>query len=77
MVNEMHVITLNEDEALVLFEFLSHAAENAPSNGQANSAEQVVFNRVLASLESTLVQPFSPDYRELLSGAQARVVNQT
>ena len=66
------MFTLTRDEAVVLFEWL--ARFNAKQDYQfEDQAEQ----RVLWNLESTLVEPFKPDYDEVLASARSRVRDST
>jgi hypothetical protein len=65
-------VPLSPDEALVLFEFLSRYEENERLTIE-DSAEDRVLTTLLSRLESHLVSPFSPHYRELLASARARV----
>ncbi|MET4903228.1 MULTISPECIES: hypothetical protein [unclassified Paenarthrobacter] len=67
-------IELNEDQALVLFEWLCHL-----NNGQApvvsHQAEQRVLWDMQSDLESVLVAPFEANYNELLAQARNRVAD--
>jgi hypothetical protein len=65
-------LDLSRDEALVFFEWLTrfNKAENAVFEDQA---ERRVLWDVESMLESTLVEPFDPNYRELLARARAKV----
>ena len=66
------VIELSQDEALVLFEWLSRFNESeAPSF--EDQAEQRVLWDLEAMLESMLAEPFDPRYADILSAARARV----
>lgn len=62
-------IALESDEALVLFEALA--------SGQLTSADAPVRNTLSALhclLESKLVEPLSPQYKDILHSARASVV---
>jgi hypothetical protein len=67
------VIVLDDDHAIVLFEFLSEKAstEEAPEI----SAETVVLNAMLGQLEKQLVAPFREDYADQLSNARNRLAS--
>jgi hypothetical protein len=67
-------ITLERHVALVLLEFLSRFSE-AENFYAEERAEQVAIWTLLASLESILVEPFDPNYQELLKRARRLVVN--
>jgi hypothetical protein len=62
------VIHLDEDRAIVLFEYPSER----PSDDEA-TAECAVLNFVLGQLEKQLVAPFREDYADLLSAARTRL----
>jgi hypothetical protein len=63
-------ITLDDDVALVLFELL--ASERLGSGLEA--PERNALWQLEGYLEKTLVQPFSPDYSQLLEQAKASLV---
>jgi hypothetical protein len=65
-------LSLSSDEALVLFELLSRYSESDRLE-IIDQAEQRVLWDVCALLEKALVEPFRPDYEELLAAARARV----
>ena len=65
-------IVLSQSEALVLFEFLSRFDESE-SWGIQDQAEERVLWDILAFLETKLVQPFRPDYEDLLRKARRDV----
>lgn len=66
-------ITLSQDEALVLFEFFSRFCDDDDSFTMRHNAEYIAFMRISAQLDKTLVEPFKPQYRELLHSAQDRI----
>lgn len=68
-------IELGRAEALVLFELL-HRLEDAEV-ALGDHADQVALLRLSAALERTLVEPFRPDYRELLERARAQLTDQS
>lgn len=65
-------LELTADEALVLFEFLSRYSD---SNILAieDQAEQRALWNLLCLLEKQLVEPFRPDYSQLLQQARDRL----
>jgi hypothetical protein len=65
-------IEFSDDEALVLFEWLSRENESTTLEFD-DQAEQRVLWDLLAQLEKTLTAPLSPDYKALLAKARAAV----
>lgn len=63
-------ITLDDDVALVLFELLT--SERLESGLEAS--ERNALWALEGYLEKTLVQPFSPNYGQLLEAAKASLV---
>jgi hypothetical protein len=64
-------INLDHDVALVLFEMLSRwSVDDQPLAVQDVSEEHALL-KVLGPLESSLVEPFRADYRELLERSRA------
>ena len=70
--NSPVVLRLSKSEALVLFEWLARSNETEQLRFE-NDAEQVVLWRLEGLLESTLVEPFLPDYKEIVARAWARI----
>ena len=66
---------LGIDEALVLFEMLADF-QSAPSLTVTTPAERLALIRLHGVLETTLVEPLRPDYRELLGAARVRLKEQ-
>lgn len=68
-------IDLNEDQALVLFEWLSvregELAKHAPDARM--NAEDLVLGFILGRLEKTLVAPFAADYQQQLEASRRRI----
>lgn len=63
-------VMLSRDEALVLFEALaSGAARRSVSPGT-----QAALDSIEAQLERVLVEPFKPNYVELVAAAEHRIV---
>jgi len=65
-------IRLSRDEALVLFEFLSRFDDHDDFKLRHN-AESLAFSRLKAQLDKALVEPFRPEYGELLRAARERL----
>lgn len=61
-------IGLSEDEALVVFEWLSDFDVQA-----IPSAERVALSGLLSALERVLAAPFGLDYAEVLAAARVRL----
>ena len=68
MPGEIVEITLNQDEALVLFEFLSRFVQD--DLRIADQSEEVVLADMLCVLETRLVAPLEPNYQDLLASAR-------
>jgi hypothetical protein len=68
-------LPVTQDEALVLFEWLGNF--NKREDEFEDHAEQRVLWALEAMLESQLVEPFSPDYRDLVAAARERVRDST
>jgi hypothetical protein len=69
-------VRMSNDEALVLFERLHrHGAANVRLDqlGLEDAAERVVLWDLSGSLEKLLVEPFRPDYAQLLEKARANL----
>ena len=69
---EPMTLNLSDDEALVLFDLLSRNEEKDVIAVQGEAEASVLAN-LLVQLERQLVEPFQPDYRELLDSARKRV----
>lgn len=66
------VIRLSQAEALVPFEWLSRL-DSSDSPAWKEAAEERVLWRVQGQLESVLVEPFQPNYKELVAEARRSV----
>lgn len=66
-------ITLEQDEALCLFELLSRYDEHDELMIEDKSEEKALW-AVHCALEKVLVEPFSPDYHNLLQSARSSVI---
>ena len=63
---------LSQDEALVLFEFLSRYSEKKQLCIEDQAEERALWD-LCCDLEKQLVQPFSPNYGAALAAARAAV----
>jgi len=66
-------IELNDDEALVLFDWLQRE-DKRDALPTEHQAEKTVLWSILCQLEKVLVQPFRNDYDKLVAAARDRVV---
>jgi hypothetical protein len=65
-------IDLSEDEAVVVFEWLSDFDVEA-----IPSAERAALNGLLSALERVLAAPFRSDYADVLAAARVRLSTDT
>jgi len=74
-VDDEVVIRLSQDEALVLFEWLYRTDELTNDFGDLveDQAEQRALWNLTCLLERVLVQPFQPEYRQLVEQARNRL----
>jgi hypothetical protein len=63
---------LEEDVALVLFEFLARFDETEQLAFE-DASEKWALIQLHGELERTLVEPFKPDYQALLRAARSRI----
>ena len=63
---------LSRDEALVFFEWLS-TLEELHSTVYCDPAEERIVWKLEGILERALVEPFDPNYHEIIAQAQRRV----
>jgi hypothetical protein len=66
-------IQLSKEEAIVLFEFLSRLNDNNQDDIFKDQAEQRVLWNIEGTLEKKLVEPFRPDYVDILNRAREKV----
>jgi len=66
-------IQLDDDEALVLFEFLA-SREDLRAELKLEAPEFHAFDSLHAALERVLVVPFEPNYSTLLSAARTSLI---
>lgn len=69
------VVRLSHDEALVLFEWLCRTDELTNDFGDLveDQAEQRALWNLNCLLERVLIEPFQPDYQELVEQARSRL----
>lgn len=67
------IIKLNKDEALVLFDLLSRFNENENKEIFQDQAEEKALWIIEGQLEKILVEPFMPDYRDIIQEARNRI----
>ena len=66
-------VTLTSDEALVLFELVHRWEDSGQLETVLLPGEQTALWALSVRLESTLVEPFKSNYRELVSHALQRL----
>lgn len=64
-------ISLSGDEALILSDYLSRISEN--ENFFEDKAEQWVLWAIESQLDKILIEPFMPNYIQLVSDAKNRI----
>jgi hypothetical protein len=69
---EKVIIELTGSEALVLFEFLSRTSDDDPLT-VADQAERRVLWSLECMIEKALVEPFLPNYDDLLAQAKEKL----
>jgi|APFre7841882724_1041349.scaffolds.fasta_scaffold454998_1 hypothetical protein len=65
-------IELNSDEGLVLFEYLSRFSDTGKLEFE-DKAEQIALWNLTCLLEKALLEPFKPNYDQLLQEARDRL----
>ncbi len=70
--SENITITISKDEALVLFEFFARF-DDSNDFTLRHTAEYLAFTRMSAQLDKAFIEPFQPEYSELLRAARDRV----
>jgi hypothetical protein len=73
MDNNEITIKLTKDESLVLFEFLSRFNQTDNTNIFEDQAEQKTLWAIEGQLEKILVEPFKPDYLDIIKEARNRL----
>jgi hypothetical protein len=66
-------IKLTKDEALVLFEFISRFNETEHKELFQDQSEQKMMWLIEGQLQKILVEPFRPDYKEIIDNARNNI----
>lgn len=66
-------IKLDKDEALVLFEFLSRINDKELKEIFEDQAEQKALWILAGQLEKQLVEPFKPEYKDIVREARNKI----
>ena len=66
-------LTLAKDEALVLFDFLARFNQTEHPDIFEDQAEQKTLWIMEGQLEKQLVEPFKPDYKEIINEARNKI----
>ncbi len=66
-------LTVTKDEALVLFEFLARFNKSEHSNIFEDQSEQKTLWNLEGQLEKQLVEPFRPDYKDIINEARNKI----
>ena len=74
-------IALERDEALVLYEFLARAVDDANAAGLKaavdHDAEVWSLNAILILLEQVLAEPFAPGFEKKLAAARQAITERS
>jgi len=73
--NETVTLVIGKAEALILFELLANFYRQTALQIK-DDAERLALVRLQGALESTLVEPFAKDYREIISAARSALLRQ-
>lgn len=66
------ILELSRNEAIVFFEWLSRFNEEEGHHFEDQAEQRVLWN-IEAMLESSLAEPFDPEYGELLAKAREQL----
>jgi len=66
-------LTITNDEALVLFEFLARFNQSEHKDIFEDQAEQKTLWILEGQLEKQLVEPFRPDYKDIIREARNKI----
>ena len=66
-------LTVTKDEALVLFEFLARFNQTEHKDIFEDQAEQKTLWILEGQLEKQLVEPFRPDYKDIIKEARNKI----
>ncbi|CAM3443977.1 hypothetical protein [Empedobacter stercoris] len=69
-------LTISNDEALVLLDFLARFNETEHSDIFEDKAEQQTLWVLERQLEKQLVEPFKPDYKDIIKVARNKISNE-
>ncbi|WP_412464449.1 hypothetical protein [Flavobacterium mekongense] len=72
---EKVTIELTKDEALIFFDFLGRFNQKSDENIFEHKAEQKVLSDLEVSLEKILVEPFLPNYKEIIKVSREKIHN--
>lgn len=73
----MITVTFDNNNALVLFEFLSEIVDAQDNNKTLDDGTLIAINNLICEFESELVEPMQPNYDDLLKDAQTRLAAPT
>ena len=73
----MITVTFDNDNALVLFEFLTKIVDAQDNNKTLDDGTLQAINNLICEFESELVEPMQPNYDYLLKDAQTRLAFST
>jgi hypothetical protein len=66
-------LTITRDEALVLFEFLTRFNQTEHPDIFEDQSEQKTLWILEGQLEKQLVEPFRPDYKDIIKEARNKI----
>lgn len=66
-------LTLTKDEALVLFDFLGRFNQTDHTDIFVDQSEQKTLWILEGQLEKQLVEPFKPDYKDIIKEARNKI----
>jgi hypothetical protein len=66
-------LTVTKDEALVLFDFLARFNHSEHPNIFEDQSEQKTLWILEGQLEKQLVEPFRPDYKDIINEARNKI----
>ena len=73
--NETITLVIGKSEALILFDLLADFHQES-SLQVSDNAERLALVRLHGALQSTLVEPFSPDYQKIIAAARSDLTRQ-
>jgi hypothetical protein len=68
-------VRLTIDEAVILFNFLNRVNDNEINRLIQDQSEQYLFWKIEGILERKLVEPYQPDFKQIVIDAQKRMIN--